>query len=252
MSGYFTRANLVLLIGVVVAIGFCAAAVGISKFRLFDEALRPEFIKAALALGAGTWVGVVVKLLLDYHSQEREAKKARGDFIRQALFDLESVFERIETAFMLIYSHRSVKSYHDEMEKVLIAHADLNGIKRRVETDKSALGEKMTALNTALHNMSRCLTEIWEEYKEHYKDVSKLSLPVPSDPVASEANVAMGWEKLTKGDHQAGGKLWFPKTLAFIFKDKEDIEYKNFLTENTTAINVLRNKIGLPSIPPDR
>jgi hypothetical protein len=124
-----------LLLGLI-TLAICGALLALASLTdaVSAETLWPEAMKALVSILAVAVIGGVVKLLLDLHVRERDARQAEDEFLREMIAEIENIVSGIERARFMISAHRSATSYRDRMQDLIELRVRTDAVKRRVQT----------------------------------------------------------------------------------------------------------------------
>lgn len=188
------RLYLITVIGVLVA----SAALFVLLYTTIDPGARvkvkTEVLKVLLQLAAiGVIGGFITWILserskekdriLDERSKEEERQAARqqkraerqnamNEFRLSAIARIVTATNVVRKAPLLIASHRSKKTYGEQVRAILDAKLDLSLV--RHEQESSKVFTRPDGINAEIHRMEAYLERIVDEWRDRYK-----SLPDP-------------------------------------------------------------------------
>lgn len=132
--------------------------------------LAKLFATAATTLFFGSLLGGVVTLLIADFDRRRVQRAAQLDFIANVLSDLKGVHDQVDRGRTLIKTHRSAKTYGEELRGFIDARVKLQNVVRALRTDER--GEPILKVRDDVLSMEKYLRELLEEYEEQYKAIS--------------------------------------------------------------------------------
>ena len=157
-----------------------------------DGAPSPMIVSlgnAGLTLAVGGVLGGIVKLLFDALAARRERHEATQVFYRNILDDLKAIYDEMERSRLLIEAHQSARTYGEQMRKLPDAVIRLRNIERALRPGFARLERE---LGDPLAGLTDFLTELLDEYRKRYIDISRLQSQDEATNAYSRKLVAEG------------------------------------------------------------
>lgn len=167
------------------------------------HALTVNIGTAGLTIAVGGVLGGFVRRIFDRIESERaevkartEAAKARREdnivYLRSILDDIKRVYDIVEHARLMIDSHKSARTYGEQVRALPDAIIILHNIKRALAYDTRPAPD----LNEPIQLMIRFLKKLTGEFQARYITVSRLQ-------AQDEANNRLLRAEAAKGDRKA-------------------------------------------------
>lgn len=135
--------------------------------------LKQALEKAGVTLLFGAILGGVAKLLLDNFELGRVQRGEQAQFVSNVLDDLKQVYDRVESARILLPAHKSAKTYGDEMRALIPAQVQLRNVKRALAKDSLAMEEpSRKAVSQHIERMEVYLESLTHEFRDNYKRIA--------------------------------------------------------------------------------
>ena len=185
------------------AVVLAALVLGILAFRQLDEVRRDDFYGEVAKLSYQAIVivvlGAMVKRAFD-EAQDRNTRRERdnlrrAEYIRRVI----DASHTVELARTYIWANRSVKTWDEQMHKIIAAYVDLRDVRHEVATVSSTDGSVFDDWNTVRHhvqNMERYLVALIDEYSKNKKPLSELQREAERDRSRQDEV----WKRLQKLD----------------------------------------------------
>jgi hypothetical protein len=147
-------------------------------------------------------LGAVVKFLLDQHSLARNRADALNEFRKEILRRLVDAKNQVRDVPSLIEVDPSAKAYGEQMRALIGSRHDLSLIRHEIETSKQAFSN-LEDLKGRLLQMEKHLGDLINEFKTHYRDLSKEQTETP-DVVSPEIQSLPKQAGLRREDKASG------------------------------------------------
>jgi hypothetical protein len=172
--------------GAVAAAGAAFVAIGAVIGLLCDDDPSNfclELARASLTFGIGLILGGAVKLWLDSYQETQkrldeervEARKKENEVheVRERLLaDLRDVYDRTETARLMVTAHKTGDAYGEQMQKLIGCQAVLLKFKRSLDLRRNST-QDVDPNSVCLPNMIGYLRALQNEYARNYLAVAE-------------------------------------------------------------------------------
>ncbi len=141
---------------------------------------------ALIQLGTVGVVGILIKAAFDEVSASRRRRDATTELMRESLRQLRDVHQTMRVAPFHIDAAHTIKSYGEQMERILAARTQLTDLGNEIKVSNS-FPRHRSELGGHLFYMTAYLTRLVREYAAMHHELCELEVTAPD----------AAWKKLT-------------------------------------------------------
>jgi hypothetical protein len=153
------------------AAGLAVIALGCLLGWCFNRHPQPNFgldiAKATLTLGSGFILSGAVKVMLDRYQQTQKDRQEDHELRERLLADLRGVYDRAETARLMVAAHRSAEAYGEQMRGLIGCHVVLLKVRRTLDLRPGST-RSVDTKGECLADMVGYLQVLQDEYAKNF------------------------------------------------------------------------------------
>lgn len=237
----FSPKTILLLTALLLATGgLTYAAYGIYVQYIGEEAGMTKLADHLMNFSSVVLVGGIIKLLVDDYQIGKERNEKRREFTHELLVRLRDINDQVELSRILIESHKSAKTYGEQIrENIIPSNIVLLDLRRSLDdADLLISAEKIPYLRISIHYMMAYLRVLILEYQERYLPLSNKQ--TYQEGIKDRLKIAFA-ERVFKlyeaeNDYETFNQILlgeeFPEPISVVWHDIEELPaLRDFLSE---------------------
>lgn len=240
MERFSPKTTLLLAVLLLATGGLVYAAYYIYEHYPASDRGMTELANHLMNFSAVVLIGGVVKLLVDDYQIGKERNERRRAFTHDILDRLRDINDQVELSRILIESHKSAKTYGEQIrENIIPSNIVLLDLRRSLDDAEILISaEKIPYLRVSIHYMMAYLRVLILEYQERYLPLSNKQ--VYQEGVKDRLKVAFA-ERVyelyqAENDYETFNQILlaeeFPEPISVVWRDIESLPaLRDFMTE---------------------
>ena len=240
MERFTPKTLLVLAVLLLAAVGLTYWAYSIYHDHGSTDRAMIELANHLMNFSSVVLIGGIVKLLVDDYQIGKERYEKRLVFTHDLLDRLRKINDQVELSRILIESHKSAKTYGEQIrENIIPSNIVLLDLRRSLDdADLLIPAEKIPYLRVSIHYMMAYLRVLILEYQERYLPLSNKQTYQEGIKDRLKAAFAERVFKLyeAENDYETFNQILlgeeFPEPISVVWRDIEELPaLRDFLKE---------------------